>query len=513
MADVFSNLTEQSLNSGMGIQPLVAPLFAPALPILSDATPLPPGDRPASVAEVPPFSISPATFAGEMTDTLDIERSSEATTSPEKRPVLSDLVPFDVPKHTNSTVSLRRLLQPQPRANDKMEAVSPVSQASVLVPTVDESRPEDTRLLAFSTTPLPDSPSEAGASHPVQHNQPVPVSSQETTSPNAVPAAPETLLSSTSHDNQKLPAKNSFHAEPVKPEPQTIPSVGHSEELVEDVSFPLQPSSIEQSPFIAPQASQSLLPTVQPSPKPTSQPEHSMHPDATSDQQPLSLTQPPTQETPIPPRRGRLIAPIADLSALAPTTDASAPKPTRQPPEVPPQPLLKTADTAIEPLSDQPAHHIRKDERDEEEVSELLRDAVTTIRPIADPVSSDTMQPLVEPATMPAQNTNTPVATRTSEENVDASIVRGGRLITPGVSVPAAGPSIAPDAQVSSRISPKQEAQAVKEEVEAAPIRITIGRVVVRATPAIQSAPIQKRIPRPAQSLSDYLKQRERGSR
>ena len=496
MADVFSNLTAQSLNSGMRIQPLVGPLFAPALPILSDATPLPPGDRSASVAETAPFTISPITFTGEMTDTLDIEHSSEAAPPPEKRPVLADLVPFDVPKHTSSIVSLRRLLQPQPRANDKMEAISPISQPSMPVPTVDESEPENTPSLAFPVRSVPEAPSDIDVSHPAPIDQPVPASPQETIPPDTMPDAPETLLSSTRHDNQKLPTKNLFHTESVKPEPQTISSVGHSEKLIKDDSFPSQPSSIEQSPFITSQSSQPLSPATQPSPKPAPQPEHSMHPDDTPDQQPLSLMQPP--------RRGRLIAPTADLSASV-SIDSFAPKPTRQPSDAPPQPLFKTTGTTIEPLPDQPAHYIRKDERNEEEMSELLIDAVTTIRPIAAAVSSDTMQPLIETATMQAQIANTPVARRPSEENVDASILRDGRLTAPGVSMPAA--------QVSSRISLQQEAQVVKEEIEAAPIRITIGRVVVRATPAIQSAPIQKRIPRPAQSLSEYLKQRERGSR
>ncbi|HEU0003603.1 MAG TPA: hypothetical protein VFQ36_22035, partial [Ktedonobacteraceae bacterium] len=76
----------------------------------------------------------------------------------------------------------------------------------------------------------------------------------------------------------------------------------------------------------------------------------------------------------------------------------------------------------------------------------------------------------------------------------------------------ASGQRVPQDAPYSARVSPKSEAAIAKEE-EVSPIRITIGRVVVRATPAAQAAPIQKRVLRPAQSLSEYLKQREKGRR
>ena len=82
------------------------------------------------------------------------------------------------------------------------------------------------------------------------------------------------------------------------------------------------------------------------------------------------------------------------------------------------------------------------------------------------------------------------------------------------VSIPSAPlPSNAQDTLHSPRVTSKQETHSAKEEGEVPPIRITIGRVVVRATPAAQPTPIQKRVLRPAQSLSEYLKQRERGSR
>ena len=70
------------------------------------------------------------------------------------------------------------------------------------------------------------------------------------------------------------------------------------------------------------------------------------------------------------------------------------------------------------------------------------------------------------------------------------------------------------DALHSSRTDSKLEAHGEEAESEVSPIHITIGRVVVRATQAApQPIPIKKRELRPAQSLDEYLKQRERGSR
>ncbi len=73
--------------------------------------------------------------------------------------------------------------------------------------------------------------------------------------------------------------------------------------------------------------------------------------------------------------------------------------------------------------------------------------------------------------------------------------------------------SNAEDALHSSRVASKDEASRADAESEVSPINITIGRVVVRATQAAQPTPVKKRVLRPAQSLDEYLKQRERGSR
>jgi hypothetical protein len=76
-----------------------------------------------------------------------------------------------------------------------------------------------------------------------------------------------------------------------------------------------------------------------------------------------------------------------------------------------------------------------------------------------------------------------------------------------------AHPSNAQDALHSSRAVSKLEAYGTKAESEVSPISITIGRVIVRVTQAAQPTQIKKLVLRPAQSLDEYLKQRERGSR
>jgi hypothetical protein len=85
--------------------------------------------------------------------------------------------------------------------------------------------------------------------------------------------------------------------------------------------------------------------------------------------------------------------------------------------------------------------------------------------------------------------------------------------LAPAADLSAHHQPAAQDALHLPRVSSKQKAAVAKEEGELPSIRITIGRVVVRATLAAQPTPIQKRVLRPAQSLSEYLKQRERGNR
>jgi hypothetical protein len=74
-------------------------------------------------------------------------------------------------------------------------------------------------------------------------------------------------------------------------------------------------------------------------------------------------------------------------------------------------------------------------------------------------------------------------------------------------------PSNVHEALHSSRADSKLEAPGVEAESEVFPINVTIGRIVVRATQAAQPTPVKKRVLHPAQSLDEYLKQRERGSR
>lgn len=68
---------------------------------------------------------------------------------------------------------------------------------------------------------------------------------------------------------------------------------------------------------------------------------------------------------------------------------------------------------------------------------------------------------------------------------------------------------------VAVQVFPGRERTTREEEREIVPVRIHIGRVVVRGTAGVSSTPPSstKRTLRPALSLNEYLKQRERGSR
>jgi hypothetical protein len=505
MADIFSNLAAQSLSSRVGIQPLISPLFAPAPQILSDATLLPSHDQPAAATATAPFSIPPAIMTDGMTDdTSDIEQPSQEAASPEKRPILPDLVPPDAPKHAISTLSLHHLLHPQHLTHDPI------------------SFPQDV-------------PVGADVSRPSPMYRPMPAPAQEITPPNAIPNAPEIPPSSIRHDNQKLPAKNSFHTKPTKPKPQTTSPVGPSAERAERVSIPSRPSPMYRPPFIAPLPIQPPSPASSPSPQLSSQSEQIVNPDDVPDQQSSSVVQPPIQPASTPARRGQLNAPSADVSApIYPAQQpTAADRQSGRQPDVPPQPQRGADETPIKSLLDQQTHHVRRGEEGKEWLGGPLLDAVwETVWPAVSPEPSGTVQsvearlnaPLVA---IPAQNVISPMVTHPGQETPDvaanlkdaqdreiaADSQRRGRLNAPTAGLSATPQPSAQNTQRSAQVSPKQEAPVAKEEGEAPPIRITIGRVVVRATPAAQPTPVQKRVLRPAQSLSEYLKQRERGSR
>ncbi len=396
MPDIFSNLVAQSLSSSAGIQPLVSPLFAPAPLLVSDATLLPSNEQAAVAAETALFSVPPAIFADETTETFAMERPFQQTVAPEQRTSLPDLVPLAARQHPISIVSLRHLFHLQRPANDNMEPASPVSQLSVPAPTVDEPSSEDT--------------------HPFSLPQDYPVGTE---------------LSGSSAVNWPT------HAQTRK----TPPS--------DDVAATPEVSALPLSSALPPSLQSNF------------QPQQVVKKDDVTDQQASSMVH------------------------LQPTPSVNQPGP--QQPDMSSRPLRRTNEAARKPQPDQ---------------------------------HTGITHPPILPIVTPAQDMTPAITTPTSQETSETAH-RRERLIASTAAAefaervsipPALHSSIAADAQDATRISPKQGAEEPKEEFEVPPIRITIGRVVVRATPTAQPTPNQKRVLRPAQSLSAYLKQRERGS-
>jgi hypothetical protein len=508
MPDVFSNLAAQSLSSRVGIQPLIPPLFAPAPQLVSDTAPLPASnDQAAVAAENAPFSIPPSIFANKMTGMLEMEPPSEEVASPEKRTILPDLVPPDVPQNTVSILPLRHLLQPQHLAHDEMGSVSPTSQPSEPVPTIDESSYEDTYSLAFPQDGSVGASAELAErlsipSRPSPIDQPrLPVPTQEATAPDAVPETTGIPPFFVRNEDQKQTGENSFQAAPTKPEPQHVLPKDHPV----GARF-IAPATGDASRLqnVSPIADKPVAPAPLPSSQPLVQSEHIVNRDdvpvGTRFIAPPADT-PEAQQAAAERKEGRRDLRGASFNTLAPTADKSAP---------------------IEPLLDQPALAKESNPR----ASQPAQGPSNAMQP----VEAGFMAP---PVIVPAQNMFPSMTPRAGQEtpgsvanlkdahSQEIAAERQGEgpsgesfnNLAPTADKSARHQPAAQDALHLPRVSSKQKAAVAKEEGELPSIRITIGRVVVRATLAAQPTPIQKRVLRPAQSLSEYLKQRERGNR
>ncbi len=435
MADIFLHLAAQSLGGMVGVQPLIASLFAPAPQLVSD-TALPVShEQPAGETEPDSFSIVPASFASEMTEPPEMEPPSEEIAPPVKRAILSDLVPPGVPRNAVSILSLRHLLQPRPLVYEEMERLSPASLPLAPAPISEEPGLQDTQSPALPQVQSEQKNRNTQAERvPAQPSHfpslplisPLPAQAQEGALPGVLfESAEEMPPSFVSDDNQQQAHENSFRATPAQRAPQH-PSPENQPAISMDTTFPLL--------NVLPTADSHVAPLAAPfvSTQPLIQPEQSMKRDKVTDQQFSSLVQP--AGIPEPPKSHKEEHEHTGKPAY--------------------QPSLRAGETTIEPLLDQPA---------------LAQEPQPPLSHLAMPTS-----------------------------------------VMPAPVVPVA---VSQGALHSGRVSPKQEAAVAQVEEEASPIRITIGRVVVRATAAAQPAPTQKRVLRPAQSLGEYLKQRERGSR
>lgn len=459
MTDLFLHLAAQSLSSNVGVQPLITPLFAPT-PQLVAQTNLPVfHDQPAVATETAPFSIAPATFAGRMTDLPEMEQPFEEAALPEKRAILSDLVPPEVPRDSAPTLSLRHLLQPQHPAYDEMESLLPVTQSLVPAPAGEEPVPEDVR-----PPTLAQDQSGQRSGNTREERAPVlplPVQAQE----GILPETTETPSSIISDGGQKQAQAYSFRASSTKRE---VSSPQHT----------APPADTHVEPLSMPPVTLASLP----SPQPLIQSELSVRRDEATEEYFLLLMQSTgmAEAQPEPHTQGY----------------QHSGEPARQLP-------VAASETIIKPLLDQPA---------------LGRESQSPFSHPAVPAS--VAQPPTMPVAVVAERVITPLMPFAGQEMAGEIVEQDAHQRKMAVgwqeekvsTKQASGQRVPQDAPYSARVSPKSEAAIAKEE-EVSPIRITIGRVVVRATPAAQAAPIQKRVLRPAQSLSEYLKQREKGRR
>lgn len=347
--------------------------------------------------------------------------------------------------------------------------------------------------------------------------------------PNLIPSGvPEHPISTVSiRDMLRSQLSMRKNLEPAMPAPQPPAPASTADESMSEErdAFSFQTDSPVEADVLRPAV------IHQPMPAPARE---TIPPDSVVDTQPtmqplLSVSLPSPQPSPQPEQRGNAGAMLAQQPLSSQSTTIH---PSDQQPVVPPP----GGDSAIKPLPNQPVRQGRKSEWSEDEANGLFTSAAKpVVQPVINPevarpammpaitsVAPDLVQTPVTSLTVPAQNVMPVVSRHVNQEMQNTAAERNGKPDEPitsmelaeRVSNPPASPF--PTASAILHVQPvvaKHGADTAGEEFETPPVRVTIGRVVVRATPTAAPAPTQKRALRPALSLSEYLKQRERGSR
>ncbi len=491
MSDLFTNLAAQTLSSSVELQPLLPPVFAPASQLSSDAALLPSEDQPAVAIEIAPFSSSSSLFAGEMTDVPDMEQRVEESEFSEEQPILPDLVPAYVQQNSISTLSLHRLLHPVHEVQADMEAVAPPFLA-----TINEPLLEDMQAPPFSDAEASRTRAILASLPPSSADRPV--RTHEIAQADAIPNTPEIQPSFTLGEDTVPTVEDSLH---------TASAKGDAARTVREVYLSTLESEASRSYMIPPAADRPVAPLpVQPvslaSPSP-SQPSAQAAPpvrfDDLSEDQQFSLAVHPTAKP--------ALSPLHGDGRIVTNADVAMPEP---------QKLVDrqnkwTGRNLVSPSVSRPASSLREDP-----VAPIGNPGRTPSQPRYSLKKALAAPAATHPARPAAVSPVIPSRSNIDEEPSDS--LPGSQFIAPGssarrerVSITSSSASAAPDMLYAPPALPVQEAPLAKAEVP--PVRITIGRVVVRATPAAQPTSTRKRVLRPAQSLSEYLKQREKGSR
>ncbi|HYA99641.1 MAG TPA: hypothetical protein VED37_05420 [Ktedonobacteraceae bacterium] len=275
------------------------------------------------------------------------------------------------------------------------------------------------------------------------------------------------------HDDQRYTTEKSFPAAPVGYEIQHETPEDHPAMPTVDALHDQNRSTLSDNPVESPLI-QPALPTSIPSLQLDDLSEQRMDSDDVLNQKSSSLARSQVRSTNEPTVLGRFVAPDSDVSESVSRVSKSKRQVTVDEQPAAFRPVSGLDESGIKPLVEQRTVAVEREEL-------LSPSAASTLEGFAQSAKARFEVPA------------------TSEKFHPISPVH---------------PSNAQDALHSSRASSKEEAQGSKAEGDETPsIYITIGRVVVRATAAAQPTPIKKRVLRPAQSLDEYLKQRERGSR
>jgi hypothetical protein len=489
MADVFSDLVAQSLGSVPVIQPLIPPLFAPAPTFVADTAPFASkdsatmpetnvfptvsftsNDTPTVMPETALWETEPTAFAA-----TEIPHTSELLETPgpsERRTVLPDLVPPDVLHQNVPSLSLRRLIQPQQAVQDWSEQAPAVEVQSTEAP------------LSRSVIPAPQTlgqGEEQAVTAPVDSLPQTPDRSTQL-------AAGAATLSGAFRQDQANQGKGDI-------ETASLHRVIAAEKQV----APVQP----------------VIPEPEPLPESFMQTAQSVQRDDGAGQHVSSLPQPQMQ------RQSSGISTQVTVEVRDIQQTNAAIQPARSFQETPIRPLLDTLPSLAQSRPETlPIAHLR---------SGAASPAVVPVIPALTELVAGQSMAISVPGEVAHISTagksagaseravNTLMLDEMGEIVEEAGMEKlryegnEGEAIARGETV-----SHVQRNPLDARPGALGQEAVVAKEDEAPLIRVEIGRVVVRgSTPVPQhnQASLQKRALRPAQSLDEYLKQRERRGR
>lgn len=486
MADIFVDLLAQYLGSIMVVQPLLPSFFAPLPPLADAETTLLLSDE----------YVDAPTEVTRLTEATVPPRNAAPRRSPDMAALSTPAMP-SMPPESAPAIPLRQILHgPQPVVVQNQPSqgmgqtrevgtaeISPISQSWQHVDTIED---EEAATLASAHGPRVQPPSP---SQEIRQQQATSIMNDDLPMP-----LQEKLSVTASIRNDYAPTPSPKKQPQVAlQEVQPRPRVQRDEVAAVDEfigpdahhAFSLPECAITSDAYQAPTSSQPVL-------QPSQLTSHISEP-ASAQIQPLTPT--PTASPPVIQRKAAVAQEHVEKLAR---------------PHTPPSKRLHPATSAIAPAPaprSVPAMQAALPARSELVLPEILPSIALNVSQTSSALSAPTAEETPRAARHLAQ-TALPAPMRTKH---------AAEKPTEKARNDASSSFSAPLEQPMTRILPKQEATVpAEEEREQQPIRVHIGRIVVRGTTGTpHTAPTSpaKRTLRPALSLNEYLKQRERGSR